>query len=67
MSRAVVISVKQAETLEMLKRCGAVTASEFDRSALESLVERGYAIKHRNGTQATYTISASGKGILESL
>lgn len=67
MSRAVVLTNDQAKTLMTLNANGAMSASDFDRSFLEQLVSRGMAIKHSNGTSATYSIAGYGKTILKSL
>lgn len=67
MGRVTVITIKQVDELEDLKRSGAVSANDFNRHVLESLVERGYATKHHLGSAVTYTISAAGLRVLETL
>lgn len=65
--KARVITVKQAAALRYLYLNECVSASDFDRHVLESLVERGYAIKHNVGYAVTYSISASGRAVYKSL
>ena len=67
MARAYVITVDQASTLERLYHNGAMSAADFDRRVLESLVERGLAIKHQNGHAVTFSISGQGRAIYKSL
>lgn len=67
MARAIVISVNQANALKRLIDFGCLTATDFDRHVLESLADRGYAIKHKNGHSVTYTISGQGRAIYKSL
>lgn len=67
MARAVVVTVAQAKALESLVRNGAVSASDFDRAALEQLVNRYMAIKQQNGLAVTYSISPLGRTVWNSL
>lgn len=67
MSRAVVVTIAQAKALETLSNNGAVSASDFDRSALEQLVSKGMAVKQQNGNAVTYSINGCGKAILRAL
>ncbi len=67
MSRAVTLTIEQSKALETLYRNGALTASVFDRPAFEQLVGKGMAIKHRNGTSTTYSISGYGRTVYQAL
>lgn len=67
MTKAVVLTILQAKTLAALNANGAMTASDFDRSALEQLVSQGMAIKHQNGRSVTYSISGYGRTVLGAL
>lgn len=55
------INLGQVSALENLYHSGVTSASDFDRSHLEALVNKGMAIKHRLGSAVTYTISEFGK------
>lgn len=65
--RANVITIKQAQELEDLHHNKCVSANDFNRHVLESLVELGYAFKHYNGRAVTYTLTAAGEAVWRSL
>ncbi len=67
MSRAMVISIRQAETLIALKAIGCASATDFDRDVLEQCARHGWVTKHQNGHGVTYTINGSGLAMLRAL
>lgn len=68
MARAYVVNLGQASVLKHLHRNGAVSAAnETERYILESLVDRGLAIKHNIGRGVTFSISGQGRSIYKSL
>ena len=67
MKKANVINLEQKSVLEQLSHSGAISANDFNRHVLESLVRRGLAIKHHLGHAVTFTISPQGKAIYSSL
>lgn len=56
-----VITDRQQGVLEMLHNLKVCTTSGCDRSIFEALVNKGMAIKHSNGRQATYSITDKGE------
>lgn len=56
----------QKSALESLTLNKVCSASWCDRHAFEALVKKGFAIKHSNGRQATYTLVSQPKGFNDS-
>jgi len=67
MARSFTLTIAQASALESLHYNKCMTAGDFDRAALEQLVNKGLAGKHNNGTRVTYTITGQGEGIYRTL
>jgi predicted transcriptional regulator len=66
MKKVFTLTLGQASALENLHHNKVVSASDFDRSALEQLVTKGLAVKHHNGHSVTYCINPAGEAIYRS-
>lgn len=67
MARAITITTSQASALRSLYYADVMSASDSDRSALEQLVDRGYAVKGNVGRAVTYRITPQGKAVYKAL